>query len=347
MDRRVSNSQLNALLDILQENPTLVRGVGLGPRSKEAIDQKWQEIANILNAHGSGSSKSDQHWKRVRKQRKVNHEWVIELEQKRIEAEQKMADAATIIANAATVIADACKMQAEASLKRENNLEMNHEWVIELEQKRIEAEQKMADAATIIANAATVIADACKMQAEASLKRENNLEREIYIVSLIKDQTETFNAQEGYDQLPSTSRDSFDITDWRARIDSHDLQPIENCDDSDSDEELTSASQNSNEKTPQNVVHVTADRYLKKTRPRNSNECKRKKAAIARSGGKEYIPQSGQVVQEKRISQKSYFSRKKIELIKQALKKGLNAPSPDQRGRHMNRPHKINESVIS
>nr|CAH7748455.1 unnamed protein product [Callosobruchus chinensis] len=65
MDRRVSNSQLNALLDILQENPTLVRGVGLGPRSKEAIDQKWQEIANILNAHGSGSSKSDQHWKRL------------------------------------------------------------------------------------------------------------------------------------------------------------------------------------------------------------------------------------------------------------------------------------------
>nr|CAH7730088.1 unnamed protein product [Callosobruchus chinensis]CAH7752155.1 unnamed protein product [Callosobruchus chinensis] len=59
----------------------------------------------------------------VRKQQKVNNEWVIELEQKQIEAEQKMADAATIIANAATVIADACKMQAEASLKRENNLE--------------------------------------------------------------------------------------------------------------------------------------------------------------------------------------------------------------------------------
>nr|CAH7724432.1 unnamed protein product [Callosobruchus chinensis] len=60
---------------------------------------------------------------RYRKQQKVNNEWVIELEQKQIEAEQKMADAATIIANAATVIADACKMQAEASLKRENNLE--------------------------------------------------------------------------------------------------------------------------------------------------------------------------------------------------------------------------------
>ncbi|VEN46533.1 unnamed protein product [Callosobruchus maculatus] len=62
MEYRVSNSQINELLDILMGNPSLVRG-GAG-RSKETIDRKWQDIADRLNAHGNGSTKSGRRWKR-------------------------------------------------------------------------------------------------------------------------------------------------------------------------------------------------------------------------------------------------------------------------------------------
>lgn len=41
------------------------------------------------------------------------------------------------------------------------------------------------------------------------------------------------------------------------------------------------------------------------------------------------------------------FSRKKIEAIQKKLKGGQCAPSPDQRGCHSNRPHKLNEDVVN
>lgn len=41
------------------------------------------------------------------------------------------------------------------------------------------------------------------------------------------------------------------------------------------------------------------------------------------------------------------ISRKKIELMQRTLQKGNNAPTPDKRGQHTNRPHKIKEDVIA
>lgn len=40
------------------------------------------------------------------------------------------------------------------------------------------------------------------------------------------------------------------------------------------------------------------------------------------------------------------FNRKKIEIIQRKLKKGECAPTPDKRGQHTNRPHKIPEDVV-
>ncbi|CAH0731055.1 unnamed protein product, partial [Brenthis ino] len=61
---RVSNDQLEELLEFLSEHPTLAKGVGLGARSKEAVDKQWDSLATKLNSHGSGSSKSGQRWKK-------------------------------------------------------------------------------------------------------------------------------------------------------------------------------------------------------------------------------------------------------------------------------------------
>lgn len=65
MEHRVSNNQLAELLDFLEANPALAKGVGLGSRSKENIDREWDNLSASLSAHGGGSSKSDKRWKRV------------------------------------------------------------------------------------------------------------------------------------------------------------------------------------------------------------------------------------------------------------------------------------------
>ncbi|KAJ8728931.1 hypothetical protein PYW07_006627 [Mythimna separata] len=64
MANRVSNEQLEELLDYLAEHTTLVKGVGLGSRSKESIDRQWNDLARKLNAFGSGSSKTGDRWKK-------------------------------------------------------------------------------------------------------------------------------------------------------------------------------------------------------------------------------------------------------------------------------------------
>ncbi|CAG5018052.1 unnamed protein product [Parnassius apollo] len=58
MANRVSNDQLEELLEFLGKHPALAKGVGLGARSKETFDKQWNDLATKLNAHGSGSSKS-------------------------------------------------------------------------------------------------------------------------------------------------------------------------------------------------------------------------------------------------------------------------------------------------
>lgn len=65
MEHRVSNEQLDELLDFLDANPAVAKGVGLGTRSKETIDREWDNLADALNAHGGGCSKSGKRWKRV------------------------------------------------------------------------------------------------------------------------------------------------------------------------------------------------------------------------------------------------------------------------------------------
>ncbi|CAK1580469.1 unnamed protein product [Parnassius mnemosyne] len=64
MANRVSNDQLEDLLEFLGQHPTLAKGVGLGARSKETVDKLWNVLATKLNAHGSGSSKSGERWKK-------------------------------------------------------------------------------------------------------------------------------------------------------------------------------------------------------------------------------------------------------------------------------------------
>ncbi|CAH1981847.1 unnamed protein product [Acanthoscelides obtectus] len=39
--------------------------VGLGGRSKETINRKWDELAICLNTHGSGATKNGQCWRRI------------------------------------------------------------------------------------------------------------------------------------------------------------------------------------------------------------------------------------------------------------------------------------------
>nr|CAH7733297.1 unnamed protein product [Callosobruchus chinensis] len=41
------------------------------------------------------------------------------------------------------------------------------------------------------------------------------------------------------------------------------------------------------------------------------------------------------------------FSKKKVEVIQNKLKSGQCAPSPDERGCHSNRPHKLDETVVN
>lgn len=65
MANRVSNEQLEELLDYLAEHTTLAKGVGLGSRSKETIDRQWNDLAMKLNSFGSGSSKTGDRWKKV------------------------------------------------------------------------------------------------------------------------------------------------------------------------------------------------------------------------------------------------------------------------------------------
>ncbi|VEN58853.1 unnamed protein product [Callosobruchus maculatus] len=80
MEHRVAYSQLECLVGFLEEHPQLARGAtGLGGRSKETIDRKWRELADILNAIENGSIKDGDRWKkywkdlRLRVKAKASH----------------------------------------------------------------------------------------------------------------------------------------------------------------------------------------------------------------------------------------------------------------------------------
>ncbi|VEN63939.1 unnamed protein product [Callosobruchus maculatus] len=80
MEHRVASSQLECLVGFLEEHPQLARGAtGLGGRSKETIDRKWRELADILNAIENGAIKDGYRWKkywkdlRLRVKAKASH----------------------------------------------------------------------------------------------------------------------------------------------------------------------------------------------------------------------------------------------------------------------------------
>ncbi|VEN35208.1 unnamed protein product [Callosobruchus maculatus] len=63
MEHRVASSQLECLVGFLEEHPQLARGAtGFGGRSKETIDRKWRELAEILNAFENGATKDGDRW---------------------------------------------------------------------------------------------------------------------------------------------------------------------------------------------------------------------------------------------------------------------------------------------
>nr|CAH7719198.1 unnamed protein product [Callosobruchus chinensis] len=67
MERRVSTAQLEALIQFLEGHPQLAKGaVGFGGRSKETIDRKWEEVAEVFNAHAAGAHRTGARWKRVK-----------------------------------------------------------------------------------------------------------------------------------------------------------------------------------------------------------------------------------------------------------------------------------------
>lgn len=65
MESRVSNDQIEILLDYLMSHPALAKGFGLGGRSKETSDMLWNQLASNLNSLGRGTNKSGAQWKRV------------------------------------------------------------------------------------------------------------------------------------------------------------------------------------------------------------------------------------------------------------------------------------------
>ncbi|CAH2101852.1 unnamed protein product [Euphydryas editha] len=64
LGNRVSNEQLDKLLEFLSQHPNLAKGVGLGARSKEIVDKQWEILARKLNSINTGSKKSADRWKK-------------------------------------------------------------------------------------------------------------------------------------------------------------------------------------------------------------------------------------------------------------------------------------------
>ncbi|CAH2006051.1 unnamed protein product, partial [Acanthoscelides obtectus] len=61
-----STLQIDELLVFAEIHPNLAKdSVGLGGRSKETINRKWDELAIYLNTHGSGATKNGQCWRWV------------------------------------------------------------------------------------------------------------------------------------------------------------------------------------------------------------------------------------------------------------------------------------------
>lgn len=61
---RVSEGQWTILLDFLERNPNLARARGYNNSARGRAEslRLWQEVADLLNAQGSGTSKTPKEW---------------------------------------------------------------------------------------------------------------------------------------------------------------------------------------------------------------------------------------------------------------------------------------------
>lgn len=64
---RVSEAQWSLILDFLERNPNLARARGYNnsARGRQESTRLWQELANLLNAEGTGTTKVPKDWSTV------------------------------------------------------------------------------------------------------------------------------------------------------------------------------------------------------------------------------------------------------------------------------------------
>lgn len=64
--RRILRQQLEILMDFLEENKEMSKGLPSGtPVSQQITRQKWAAVAKKLNAVNSGALKTPEGWKKV------------------------------------------------------------------------------------------------------------------------------------------------------------------------------------------------------------------------------------------------------------------------------------------
>lgn len=61
---RVSEAQFNILLDFMERNPNLARARGYNNSAQGRAEslRLWTEVAEVLNAEGSGTTKTPKEW---------------------------------------------------------------------------------------------------------------------------------------------------------------------------------------------------------------------------------------------------------------------------------------------
>lgn len=62
---RVSSSQWDIILDFLERNTCIARGYNNSARGRELSQRLWRQLADLLNAEGSGAHKEPKDWATV------------------------------------------------------------------------------------------------------------------------------------------------------------------------------------------------------------------------------------------------------------------------------------------
>lgn len=70
MANRPTQNQMEALVEFLEQNPGIARGLLRTQQAKVEVKRKWQEFATATNAMG-GVVKDGQAWAKVSKQKSI------------------------------------------------------------------------------------------------------------------------------------------------------------------------------------------------------------------------------------------------------------------------------------